>query len=26
LRNAALDPYVAFRDAYIQYRQRKIKE
>ncbi len=26
LKNSALDPYVAFRDAYIQYRQSKIKE
>jgi len=26
LKNSALDPYVAFRDAYIQYRQNKIKE
>lgn len=26
LKNSALDPYVAFRDAYIQYRQGKIKE
>jgi phospholipid-binding lipoprotein MlaA len=26
LKNSALDPYVAFRDAYVQYRQSKIKE
>lgn len=26
LKNSALDPYVAFRDAYIQYRNNKIKE
>jgi phospholipid-binding lipoprotein MlaA len=26
LKNSALDPYIAFRDAYIQYRQSKIKE
>lgn len=26
LKNSALDPYVAFRDFYIQYRQNKIKE
>jgi len=26
LKDSALDPYVAFRDFYIQYRQNKIKE
>ena len=26
LKDAALDPYVAFRDAYIQHRQNQIKE
>ncbi len=26
LKKAALDPYIAFRDAYYQYRQKKIKE
>ena len=25
LKNAAIDPYVAFRDAYIQYRLKKVK-
>jgi phospholipid-binding lipoprotein MlaA len=25
LKDAAIDPYVAFRDAYIQYRQKKVK-
>ncbi len=25
LKNAAIDPYVAFRDAYIQYRLNKVK-
>jgi phospholipid-binding lipoprotein MlaA len=25
LKKAALDPYVALRDAYYQYRQNKIK-
>ena len=25
LKNAAIDPYVAFRDAYIQYRFKKVK-
>ena len=25
LKNAAIDPYVAFRDAYIQYRMKKVK-
>ena len=26
LKKAALDPYIAIRDAYFQYRQNKIKE
>ncbi|OQY06744.1 MAG: hypothetical protein B6I22_04690 [Desulfobacteraceae bacterium 4572_123] len=26
LKDAALDPYEAFRDAYIQYRQKKVEE
>jgi phospholipid-binding lipoprotein MlaA len=26
LKRAALDPYVAMRDAYYQFRQNKIKE
>ena len=26
LKNSALDPYIAVRDAYYQYRQKKIKE
>ncbi|MCX5848757.1 MAG: VacJ family lipoprotein [Deltaproteobacteria bacterium] len=25
LKNAAIDPYVAFRDAYVQYRYKKVK-
>jgi len=25
LKDAAIDPYVAFRDAYIQYRLKKVK-
>jgi phospholipid-binding lipoprotein MlaA len=25
LKNAAIDPYIAFRDAYIQYRLKKVK-
>ena len=25
LKDAAIDPYVAFRDAYIQYRMKKVK-
>ena len=25
LKEAAIDPYVAFRDAYIQYRLKKVK-
>jgi phospholipid-binding lipoprotein MlaA len=26
LKDAAIDPYVAFRDAYVQYRQKKVEE
>lgn len=26
LREAAIDPYVAIRDAYVQYRQKKVKD
>jgi phospholipid-binding lipoprotein MlaA len=26
LKEAAIDPYVAFRNAYIQYRKRKVEE
>jgi len=26
LKNSALDPYVALRNSYLQYRQKKIKE
>jgi Surface lipoprotein len=25
LKDAAIDPYVAFRDAYVQYRLKKVK-
>ena len=25
LKEAAIDPYVAIRDAYVQYRQKKVK-
>ncbi|HUV77856.1 MAG TPA: MlaA family lipoprotein, partial [Desulfobacterales bacterium] len=26
LKNSALDPYVALRNSYLQYREKKIKE
>jgi phospholipid-binding lipoprotein MlaA len=26
LKNAAIDPYVAVRDAYYQYRENKVKQ
>ena len=26
LKEAAIDPYTAIRDAYVQYRQKKVKE
>jgi phospholipid-binding lipoprotein MlaA len=26
LKEASIDPYIAIRDAYVQYRQKKVKE